>query len=692
MRVPLEWLKEFVTVRLAPEALAERLTMAGLEVTGLARVEGELVLDLEITPNRADCLSIIGVAREVAAITGQHLKLPVAQGSRLEARGKNVQPPASSLQHRASLKIRIDDRKGCRRYIGRRIEGVRIGPSPAWMQQRLAACGIRAINNIVDITNYVLLEWGQPLHAFDYRLLRGETVVARRAKDKEQILALDGNNYFFWPGALVIADRDRPIAIAGVMGGQETAVNEHTTHILLESAWFDPVTVRRTARTFGLSTESSYRFERGVDLLGVDAASRRAAGLITQLAGGHETAVRDVGTSRPPSVAVSLESARLSDWLGAPIPPAKVSGILQVLGCRVRRHTSGWRVQTPSFRRDIRQDVDLIEEVARIWGYERLPSSIPQASVLAQPSATTSYTRVSNLKSACVGLGLSEVITWALISEPELAKLGVAEGSVSLANPLSRDHVILRPTLVGGLLQVAARNLAQGASGVRCFELGKVFEFPREDRGGVREELHLGLLLAGSWERSWQGTQASDLFRLKGIAEQLSQRMTGQSLRAEPVSVRWAEPGRSMRVWMGAQRLGDIGQVARRVCDAYDCDAPVWIAELEAAAFLGAPREDVQAAVPSAFPPVKRDVSFLVDRQVAYAEVDTLIRSVGSPLAAGVSLIDRYTGPTIPSTKHSLTFAIEYRDPSRTLTAEEVDRLHQRIIHALTERFRIQLR
>ena len=208
----------------------------------------------------------------------------------------------------------------------------------------------------------------------------------------------------------------------------------------------------------------------------------------------------------------------------------------------------------------------------------------------------------------------------------------------------------------------------------------------------MRENLRLGLLLAGTWEHSWQGTQAGDLFRLKGIAEQLAGRLAGQLLRAEPVVVRWAQPGRSMRVWAGPRLLGDIGQVARRVCDAYDCNAPVWIAELEAAALLGVPREDVRATVPSAFPPVKRDVSFLVERQVAYAEVDALIRSVGSPLAVGVSLIDRYTGPTVPSTQHSLTFAIEYRDPSRTLTAEEVDRLHQRIIHALTERFQIQLR
>ena len=268
MKVPLEWLREFVPIRHRPDELARRLTMAGLEVTGIDRVENELVLDLEITPNRPDCLSIIGVAREVAAITGAKLKLPgLAQGSRLKARGEK--PRASSLEPPAKLTIRIEDRKGCARYLGRLIEGVRIGPSPAWMQSRLLACGLRPINNVVDITNYVLLEYGQPLHAFDYRLLHEGTIVVRRAKEHEQLLALDGNQYLLLAGALVIADRDRPIAVAGVIGGQETAVNEHTTHMVLESAWFDPLPVRRTARALGLSSESSYRFERGVDPVGV---------------------------------------------------------------------------------------------------------------------------------------------------------------------------------------------------------------------------------------------------------------------------------------------------------------------------------------------------------------------------------------------------------------------------------------
>ncbi|MBI4323492.1 MAG: phenylalanine--tRNA ligase subunit beta [Candidatus Omnitrophica bacterium] len=687
MKVPLEWLRQYVRLPgdLPSVDLAQRLTMAGSEVVGIEQTAGGEVLDLEITPNRPDCLSVIGVAREVAAITHQRLKLPTF--------GVRKRPPQFRTPHSA-LRIQIEDRTGCRRYIGRLLEGVKIGPSPEWMQRRLRACGFRPINNVVDITNYVLLEWGQPLHAFDANALQKGTVVIRRARPGETLVTLDVVPRILEPEMLIIADANRPVAIAGVMGGLDTQVTNLTKRVILESAYFEPLTIRRTARRLGLASESSYRFERGVDPAGVERASQHASQLIQELAGGVERAVESAGKSRQASASIVLGQGRLNSRLGVEIPPQVVANSLRSLGCAVRRSAGGWRVQAPSFRRDIRQDVDLIEEVARVWRYERLPSSIPAASLLAEPSAASPYARAHTLRTTCAGLGLSEVITWALVSESELAKLGVSERAVSLANPLSRDHAVLRPTLVGGLLQVAARNLAQGASGVRCFELGKVFEPSREDRGGVREELRLGLLLAGSWEHSWQGTQANDLFRLKGIVEQLAGRLapTPSGLRAEPVGVRWAQPGRSMRVWAGPQRLGDIGQVARRVCDAYDCAAPVWIAELEAGVLLGAQREDGQATVPSAFPPVKRDVSFLVDRSVAYAEVATLIRSVGSPLAVGVSLIDRYTGPTVQPTKHSLTFAVEYRDPSRTLTAEEVDRLHQRIIHALTERFRIQLR
>jgi phenylalanyl-tRNA synthetase beta chain len=314
MRVPLEWLKDYVAIRLKPEALAHRLTMAGLEVTGIATVDGQPVFDIEVTPNRADCLSIIGIAREVAAMTGQRLKLPKF-GVRNSEFGMQRKHSQLRIPHSA-FRIRIVDRKGCRRYIGRLLTGVTVGPSPSWMQRRLSACGIRPINNVVDITNYVLLEYGQPLHAFDVERLAQRTILVRRATEKEAITTLDGVARTLSPDMLVIADASRAVAVAGVMGGVGSEVTPRTAAVLLESAWFDPVTVRRTSRALGLASESSYRFERGVDQVGVETASARAASLICQLAGGTEQACLDAGEKPAVKPAIVVDASRAGRWLG----------------------------------------------------------------------------------------------------------------------------------------------------------------------------------------------------------------------------------------------------------------------------------------------------------------------------------------------------------------------------------------
>ena len=724
MKVPLEWLKGYVAVRLPAEALAERLTMAGLEVIAIEQSDGEPVLDLEVTPNRADCLSIIGVAREVAAITGTKMKLPLASSSKPQAPSKGRKLEAWSLKPEAPLTIRIEDRRGCRRYIGRLIDGVRIGPSPVWMQTRLIACGLRPINNVVDITNYVLLEWGQPLHAFDGDRLIEHTIIVRRARVGETLVTLDDSTHTLSPNMTIIADAKRPVAIAGVMGGRDAQVTGSTTRVVLESAWFDPILVRRTARALGLASESSYRFERGVDPRGVEEASRRAAALIAELANGREVAVQDVGQRTPKPIHVRLEASRVSRWLGTPVPHATASRALQRLGCTVRqqatgwpphlssarradrplgrtagsptasRQVGGWRVRVPSSRRDLRRDVDLIEEIARLWGYDRLPATIPQAPIGAASVADAAHAGAQTLRQLCTGLGLWEIITWSLISEASLARAGCAEQGkwARLVNPLSRDHAVLRPTLLVGMLQAISRNLAQGVPGVRFFELGNIFESSSQNAQRVQERLHLGIGIAGLWEQDWQGDRKAELFRLKGIAGQLTQRSTRQPLIARACSLDWAEPGQSMELLLGDRPLGAGGQVARRICEAHDCDESVWFVELAADTLLKRPPSAATLTIPSAFPPVKRDVSFLVDRQVEFAKLLGLIRTVGSPLAAHVELIDRYTGPTVPDAQHSLTFSIEYRDPSRTLTSAEADQLHAKVIHALTERFHIQLR
>ncbi len=697
MRVPIEWLKEYVTIRLSPEALAERLTMAGLEVTGIERVNGEPVLDIEVTPNRADCLSIIGIAREVVAITGQRLRVPKAvHGSRFMVRGKGKKDTSVAMNHepRTDLTIRIEDRQGCQRYIGRLIERVTIGPSPEWMQRRLLACGARPINNIVDITNYVLLEYGQPLHAFDFDRLAGGAILVRRANAKEALTTLEGTRRELSTEMLVIADAQRAVAVAGVMGGVGSEVSAQTRRVLLESALFDPVTVRRTARALGLASESSYRFERGVDPLGVEIASARAAALICEFGDGREVDRRDAGVRPPKPTVVVLESDRVRRWLGVPVAPSTIRTTLAKLSCRVASTGAGERMQVsvPSFRRDLRQDVDLYEELARLTGYDRLPATLPNRRIVQSRSEETArYWQVQSLRCLCASLGLTETINWMLISAADLASIGVSvEQSARVANPLSQDHAHLRPSLLVGLLHSVRRNLTQGAIGAGLFEVGRVV-IPAL-RPLERERTRLGIALAGLWSRDWRTRTPCDFFQLKGLLETLTRRLCPGTLQAVAATQPWAQPAQSVELRLDGHVVGQAGQVAPRHVEGLDLRAEVWFAELDVEGLLRIARPTPTVSVPVTFPPVKRDLSILLDRAISFEVVDHVIREIGGALASRIDLIDRYTGTQVAPGTYSLTFAIEYRDAARTLTAAEVDALHQRIGQALVNRFNAQLR
>ncbi len=690
MRVPIEWLKEFVSIRLKPAALAERLTMAGLEGTRIDNANAEPVLDVEITPNRADCLSIIGIAREVAAMTGQRLKH--AQGSGLRVREKRRRSPASSPEPPAQLMIRVEDRTACPQYIGRLIEGVTIGPSPEWMQQRLAACGIRPINNVVDVTNYILLEYGQPLHAFDADRLAQQTNTVRRTRDKEPITTLHGVGRTLTKEMLVIADGARVIAVAGVMGGMGSEVLPQTRRVVLESAWFDPITVRRTARALGLASESSYRFERGVDPLGVDMAAARAAGLIGQLASGVERARVAVGEPPKRRTVIPLDGARLNRWLGTSFTPAQLRTTLARLSCRVASSAASaiLRVEAPSFRRDLTQDVDLYEEIARLHGYDRPRASrVAPASAPAPEERSAAFWRLQSLRCLCASFGLTEAITWSLLSEADLSRLGIpAAQAARVANPLSQDHAYVRPTLLPGLLRSMRHNVVQGSAGVAFFEVGQVVRLQAKT-----EQPQLGIALWGAWTRDWQTTLSADFFRLKGLLEGLISRLCQGALRVTLAPLPWAEPGTGTALWLDARPLGVAGQVARTIATGLDIEVgQVWFAELEITALLAARRPGTLVAVPPSLPPVKRDLSLLLDQQTPYAAVISAIREAGGTWAEQVQLIDRYTGAQTPPGKYSLTFSIEYRNPSRTLTAAEVDQVHQRIGAALKDRFGATLR
>ena len=689
MKVPLEWLKEYVAIRLSPKALAERLTMAGLEVVEVLEIDRQPVFDIEVTPNRPDCLSVIGVAREVAAMTGQRLTLPSGRGKGQGTRDKGRSPQAA-----AHLSVRIEDKEGCLRYIGRLIEGVRIGSSPEWMQRRLIACGARPINNVVDITNYVLFEYGQPLHAFDFSRLANGTLFVRRANANEPITTLDGVGRKLSSDMLVIADAGRTLALAGIMGGTGSEVTPQTREVLLESALFDPVAVRRTARKLGFASESSYRFERGVDPAGVEAASARAASLICELAGGRETAVCDVGAKPLKRVGIILDSARLGRWLGIPMSPTAIRTTLARLSCHAA--SSGTErtlhVGVPSFRRDLAQDVDLFEELARLTGYDRVPSRLPTITIASRGAEDPAqHERAQSLKCLCASLGLNEAVTWSLISDADLSLCGSpATQAVRLANPLSQEHAYLRPSLLSGLLHTVRRNLTRGVSGVRVFEVGSVVR--PSDGPGIGERLHVGLILAGVWTRDWHHEEPCSFFTLKGIVEALTARLCEGEREWVAANPPWAEPGQGAEIKLNGRSVGAAGQLSRATVEALDIEQDVWFAELSIADLLAFKRATRSVSPPSELPPVKRDLSVLVSEETSFESVRRTVHEVGGALAGRVELIDRYTGKPIPPGKAGLTFSIEYRDPSRTLAAAEVDVVHVRIGQALVSRCGATLR
>jgi len=464
MKVSIRWLQEFVDFKLSPQELSHLLTMAGLEVEASETLDGDTILDISVTPNRADCLSVLGIAREVSANLGISIKQPAVSIEEDEA---------------TSPEIEIIDTEICHRYASRIIHGVRVGKSPDWLVKRLEAHGMRSINNVVDATNYVLLEMGHPLHAFDLNRLEGRKIVVKRAGDAKRFKTLDGEERRLDMDMLMIWDAVRPVAIAGVMGGLESEVTPSTTDVLLESAYFDPLSVRRTSKTLGLTTEASYRFERGTDIEMVVNALDRATALIKELAGGRITALTDNYPLpyTPPEVFVSIQKIRT--LLGVKIDESSVGDIFKRLGFRYKREGEGFIITPPSFRRDIQQDVDIIEEVARLYGYENIPATMPAIRV-KRLKGYESFKTIRLIKDAMVKAGFSEVINASFMNPSALKRLNIPDEDrrwklIYIKNPLRKEESCLRTTLVPSLLNNAVLNQSRGEDSFSLFELSRVF-------------------------------------------------------------------------------------------------------------------------------------------------------------------------------------------------------------------------
>jgi phenylalanyl-tRNA synthetase beta chain len=675
MKILLSWLREFVDVPGTPEQIAATMSVRGFAGEGIEPLENaDAVIDFEVTANRPDCLSVAGIAREVATAYGLQVRRPVAGGSPLALTSlKSVD--------QADIDIVIENKELCPRYAGA-VADVTVGPSPDWMQARLRAAGVRPISNIVDVTNYVLLELGQPMHAFDVTRLGGGQIRVRTAQPGETLRTLDGQTRTLKPEMLVIADAERPVAIAGVMGGDDSEVTVDTQTIVLESAYFAPLSVRRTSKALGLKTEASIRFERGTDpRLPVTAMERACALLGLAGAGAARGTIVDRYPLRFEPVVLRLRRRRIAGLLGVLIPDSDIRRILESLGFALRDAENGWDVTVPTRRVDVLREVDLIEEVARHYGFDRIPVTFP-ALTAAPPPMDPRITQARALRSIITGVGFSEAVTFGFVAESAAAPFAAAEDLVPIANPLSETFAVLRPSILPALVGAVAHNRRREQRDVRLFEIGARFSRAR----GERRALALAWTGSVGGDHWSGGTRDVDYFDLQGVVERVCQALQ-IDVQLEPVHESWLVPGRAAAIQAAGTRIGSLGQLAPSLVEQQGVPASdaIFVAELDLDS-LSVVDDDLQVEPLPRHPSVTRDISILVADTLSAATVRRTIREHAPEILARVSEFDRYQGKGIPDGQVSLSLRLTFRAPDRTLTDDDVQAAMNTVMAALKDR------
>ena len=682
MKVSYSWLRDYVDTKIDPKRIAHLLTMAGVNVTSCENIGGDYIFELEITANRPDCLSVLGVARELAALLGKSLKTP----KELKYREK---PKTQSKKQKPAFSITVKNKELCFRYTARIIRDVEVGPSPDWLKNRIISVGLRPVNNIVDITNFVLFETGQPLHAFDLDRVK-EGIVVRRAARGEKIITIDNAQKKMTEDMLVIADESEPIAIAGVMGGSATEVGNMTKNILLESAFFDPISIRRTSRALGVTSESSYRFERRINNCMVAAASERASALIAEIAKGKIGEFFDVGKKTSYSKKINLNLKKINSILGVDIKYNEAAKILKTLGFSITGKNNSAKITIPGFREDVKNDIDVTEEIARIYGYEKIPVTIPQIvgnTTIREPISLFQET----LSRTLIRLGLNEIITYSLINRNKIKDLGVLENQiVAIKNPLSIDQEIMRPTLLPGMLEVIAHNFNRRAKQLPLFEIGKTY---KEKQGSYVEEPILSIGLAGIKHDNWKSQkQEYDFFDIKGIFEKLLDESGLRGVAFKKGSISGLSKSVASLAEQGGDIVGCLGEVDKNILGKFDIEKNVFYAEIYITKLFNKISLTKRYAPYSRYPSVTRDMSIVMEKSVTSQELESIIKEIGKDLVKGISLMDYYKGKQIPENKRALLYRIEYRSDEKTLSDVEVDRLHSEIKKTISEKLNISFR
>jgi len=698
MKVLLSWLREFVDVPGTAEQIATTMSVRGFAVEAIeslpeyteavsgdgtiARTPGataDAVIDFEVTANRPDCLSVAGMAREIATAYGLQVRRPVAGGSSLALTSlKSVD--------QGDVEIAIDSKELCPRYVGA-VADVKVGPSPEWMQARLRAAGVRPISNIVDITNYVLLELGQPMHAFDYAKLGGGAIRVRTARPGETLRTLDGQMRTLTPEMLVIADAERAIAIAGVIGGADSEVSAETRTIVFESAYFTPQQVRRTSKALGVRTEASTRFERGTDpRLPVTAMERACALLELIRAGTARGTLVDRYPLRLEPAVVRLRRDRISGLLGTTVPDADVRRILESLGFALREAAStslgaaGWDITVPTRRVDVLREVDLIEEVARHYGFDRIPVTFP-ALTTPPPPMDPRVAQTRALRAIMTGAGFSEAVTFGFVSQPAAAPFAPESDLVPIANPLSESFAVLRPSVLPGLVAAVAHNRRREQRDVQLFEVGARFSRSRGERRSLAFAW-TGVVGADHWSG---GTRPIDYFDVQGIVERVCQALRVDA-QMQGVAESWLVPGRGAAIAAGDVRIGTMGLLAPSIVEQYQLAASdaIYVAEIDLDSVPPADEDPQVEALPR-HPSMTRDISILVADTLAAGTVRQTARENAPDTLVRVSEFDRYQGKGIPDGQVSLSLRLTFRASDRTLTDSEVQKAVDAVVAALKQ-------
>lgn len=679
MKISINWLKTYIPLDQSTSELIDTLDKIGMLVDSWEDLGHDVVLDIETYANRPDTLGHLGIARELAAA----LDVPL----------KEIEWPLAEIEEEIEncFDIQILDEDLCLRYCGKIVRDVEVGPSPAWMQERLKAMGLSPINNVVDITNYVLYATAQPIHAFDLNKLEGEKIIVRRAKKNEALRTLEGVDVSLSSDMLVIADGKKPVALAGIIGGEGSGVTEQTRDILIECATFDPVSVRQTWKKLGIPTDASYRFERSTDISFPPQAATMAASLLCQMGGNALKGTLDVYPKKRRPKTVVLRHPRITELLGVEVKSDFVVNTLASLDMGVESQQPGiWQVKVPTFRVDIEREADLIEEIARFYGYENIPSQLPaiQAEdVRIDPERALN----ERMRQVLFHEGFDEVVNYSFTDSDKENVISTGLKALDIRNPISSRASLLRTSLMSGLLETISWNRNRGSEGVHIFEMGKIYFW--DDRIS-RERLHLGL---ATWGRlgafHWQGgVRDTDFFHLKGTLESLMAQM-----RFEPVAFKegaspYFQDGYSLELNVKGTAVGDLGKLKPEILGAFDLKDTVWAAEIDLDGLLALQPHPFQYDPVIKFPSVIRDVSFLVSRDISYQEIKATVDKLAIPNLESYNLYDRYTGSSVPKTMVSLSMRFVFRNPKKTLLAEEADELQAKIMKALQAGFDLQFR